>query len=168
MELRSARSFDADIDIVFSLLTDREYLLAKFVALGHEHGEVLECAPAGDGFRIRTRRVVEIPLPAVARKVLKPRNTIEQVDEWGPASASGRRGTWSTSTKGAPLELSGEVRLSGNAGGGCTYEVSGELKVKVPLVGGKIAGALAGDAQREMDADVGFVEQYLAEHPRGG
>jgi hypothetical protein len=164
MGLRAVQPLDADVERVFAVLCDHGFLLEKFAALGHEDGEVLETVAVGDGYRIRTRRVVEIPLPSIAKKVLSPRNTIEQVDDWEAPTDRGRRGTWVTSTKGAPVELRGEVKLTANESGGCTYEVTGELKVKVPLVGGKIAGALSGDAQREMDADVTFLAKYLADH----
>jgi hypothetical protein len=154
--------YPAPIDSVVALLTDAEVVRARYEAAGDRDIVVLECGPDGDGFVIRTSRTVDFELPGFARRVLKPTNTMVQVDRWGPAGSDGARdGEFAIEVKGAPVEAGGTMRLEPVGDGACRHVVRGGIDVKVPLVGGRIAGWAEGPSQQRADDEFAFNRSRL-------
>lgn len=141
-----------------ALFTDPDAVAARYEAAGDRDLEILECGPDGDGFVIRTRRTVDVEgLPGFATKVLKPTNTMEQVDRWSAPDAGGARdGTFAIDVKGAPVKVSGTMRIAPTPDGGTRHTVEGKVEVKVPLIGGKIASWAEGPSQARLDAEYDF------------
>ncbi|MDY6054818.1 DUF2505 domain-containing protein [Micrococcus sp.] len=78
-------------------------------------------------------------LPDMARKIIGSSLKVEQVERWSaPAADGSRTGTTTITVPAAKATAEGELRLDA-AGEGSEYAVSGELAVKIPLVGSKIA-----------------------------
>ena len=150
------QTYEANVEAVIALFVDSDVVRARYEAAGDREIEILECGPDGDGFVIRTSRTVDVDLPGFARKVLKPTNTLVQVDRWGAADADGARdGDFAIEVKGAPVKIGGTMRVA-PAGGGCRHTVQGRLEVKVPLIGGKLAGWAEGPSQQRLDAEYDF------------
>jgi hypothetical protein len=151
------QTYDAAVDAVMALFTDPDVVRARYESAGDRDIEVLECGPDGEGFVIRTSRTVDFELPGFARKVLKPTNTMVQVDRWGPAGADGARdGDFAIEVKGAPVKAGGTMRLEPTGAGSCRHTLEGKIDVKVPLVGGKIAGWAEGPSQQRADDELAF------------
>jgi hypothetical protein len=163
MEIGTTQHYGASVEAVLAHLTDPEVLAAKYASMGHEHLEVVEHAVAPDGaVRLRTRRQVPVDVPAFARKFLSPKSTVEQLDDWEAPSADGsRRGRWTVTSKGVPVEMGGTMTLR-PAGDGCDEEVRGTVRCTVPLVGGKLASFVGGEAQRSMERDLAYHAERLA------
>ena len=85
------QTYQAPVEAVIALFVESNVVRARYEAAGDRDIEILECGPDGDGFVIRTSRTVDVDLPGFARRVLKPTNTLVQVDRWGPADAAGAR-----------------------------------------------------------------------------
>lgn len=162
MDFRGEETYPASLDDTWALLTDADVAVERYEAAGHTDIEVLEWGPDGDGFTMKTKRVVHLDLPGFAKKVLKPANTMVQTERWGPAIDGRRESTFAVEVQGAPVRISGTSRLTAAAGGGTTHAVEGRLDVKVPLIGGKIADWAGGDTQRELEAELGFNRQRLS------
>jgi len=105
-----------------------------------------------------TRRTVDIEgLPGFATKVIKPTNTMEQIDRWdAPDTDGSHNGTFTIEVKGAPVKVAGNMSLEPTADGGTRHTVNGKLDVKVPLIGGKIAAWAEGPSQQRLDAEYDF------------
>lgn len=161
--------YDAPVDVVAALFVDPEVVRARYDAAGDRDLEILDCGPDGDDLLIHTRRTVDVEgLPGFATKVLKPTNTMEQVDVWDAPDADGaRNGSFTIDVKGAPVRVSGTMRIEPTADGGTRHTVTGRFDVKVPLVGGKIASWAEGPAQQRLDAELAFHRSVLAsrDHP---
>src|SRR4029079_1476001 len=139
MPFSGDQTYDAAVDDVIALFTDPDVVRARYEAAGDRDIEILECGPQGDGFVIRTSRTVDVDLPGFARKVLKPTNTMIQVDTWSARDLDGARdGDFAIEVKGAPVKVAGEMRIEPTADGATRHTVDGKLEVKVPLIGGKI------------------------------
>jgi hypothetical protein len=160
MDFNGGETYPTGLDDTWALLTDRDVAVERYEAAGHTDIEVLEWGPDGDGFVMKTKRVVHLDLPGFARKVLKPANTMIQTERWGPVVEGRRESTFEVEVQGAPVKISGTSRLNA-ADGQTRHEVNGQLDVKVPLVGGKIANWAGGDTQRELDAELSFNRQRL-------
>lgn len=161
MDFRGHETYPAGFDDTWALLTDREVAVERYEAAGHTDVEVLEWGPEGDGFTMKTKRVVHLDLPGFAKKVLKPANTMVQTERWGPVVDGSRASTFEVEVQGAPVRISGTSRLDPAEGGATSHTVEGRLDVKVPLVGGKIANWAGGDTQRELEAELGFNRRRL-------
>jgi len=163
MAFSGARTYAAPVEVVAALFVDPEVVAARYQAAGDRDLEILDCGPDGDDLVIHTRRTVDVEgLPGFATKVIKPTNTMEQVDAWDAPDADGaRNGTFTIDLKGAPVKASGTMRLEPTADGGTRHTVTGKFDVKVPLVGGKIASWAEGPAQKRLESEFAFHQERL-------
>src|SRR3954447_3588535 len=167
MAFSGEQTYAAAVDDVLALFTDRDVVRARYEAAGDRDVEILECGPtvgaSGEGFVIRTSRTVDVDLPGFARKVLKPTNTMIQIDTWSARDVDGARdGDFEIEVKGAPVKVSGQMRIEPTADGGTLHTVDGKLDVKVPLIGGKVARWAEGPSQQRLDAEYDFHRTRLA------
>ena len=158
MAIAGDETYSAPVAAVIACFTDVDVVRARYEAAGDRDIEVLECGPDDVGFVIRTRRTVDVEgLPGFATKVLKPTNTMEQTDRWGVAAADGARdGSFAIDVRGAPVKVSGTMRVEPTGDGGTRHTVQGKFDVKVPLIGGKIASWAEGPGQQRLDAEYAF------------
>lgn len=154
--------YDASVDAVLAMFVDPDTVRARYEAAGDRDIEVVECGPDGDGFVIRTTRTVDVDLPGFAKRVLKPTNSMVQVDRWGPAEPDGARdGDFAIEVNGAPVKVGGTMRLEPTSDGRCRHTLDGKVDVKVPLIGGKIAGWAEGPSQHRADEEFEFNRSRL-------
>jgi hypothetical protein len=102
-----------------------------------------------------TKRTVAVDLPGFAKKVLTPSQTTVQTEVWSAAGGDGvRRCTYDVDVQGAPGNISGSHVLSPSAGGS-HHVIDIEIKVSVPLIGGRLEKLAAetgrGDIERQFD-----------------
>ena len=83
MAFSGDQTYAAPVETVVALFVDPTVVQARYDAAGDRDLEILDCGPDGDDFVIHTRRTVDVEgLPGFATKVIKPTNTMEQVDRW--------------------------------------------------------------------------------------
>lgn len=158
--------YDASPDVVFAMLTEPEFLRAKFEATEAVAFEIVECSATPDGgFRIVTNRTVRADIPGFAKKFFKPENAMTQTEDWGPAADGVREGTWRIEPHGVPVSVStsGTTRLV-PADAGSVQHIAAKIKVGVPLVGGKLERFVYDQAKRTMDLEHAFGRQWLQAH----
>lgn len=165
MELKGSHIYDAPIEAVMVLLRDRDATVAKYESMKHRDVRILELVDEAERLRVRSSRVVEVVLPGFAQKFLKPTNTLVQTDEWSPATNGAWTGTFDVEMHGSPVRLHGSMRLVPEDGR-CRHDVTIDVTVKVPIVGGKIADwAAKNDVRRSLDAEFAYNDGWLADHP---
>ncbi len=167
MEFSASETYEADVATAFALFQDAEATVARAESLGHKDAGVLanEASPDG-GWVIRSKRTVPLELPGFAKKVLKPNNLTTQTDTWGPEVDGRREGTFVIEVQGAPMRVSGTMRLDPTDDGRATQSVKGDVEVKVPLIGGKIAAWAVGDAQKALEGELAFNKRWIEDHRR--
>jgi uncharacterized protein YndB with AHSA1/START domain len=141
MDLRSEQRYDADPSTVFAMLTDEDFLARKAEATGalrHEGSVVRD----GDRVTVRLLRVMPPELPDFVRRFVGDSIDLDQTDTWEPASADGSRiGSIRIMMSGAPVQLTGSMRLAPTATGSQT-NIDAQIKAAVPLFGSKIEKAV--------------------------
>ena len=155
--------YDATPDEVFAALIDRDFVVEKYTALGHTEIEVVELAPtAAGGHVVATQRSVEAAgVPDFVKKIFGERQTIVQREEWGPRRDDGSRdSTWTVETKGAPSTVTGRSELRPD-GAGAVVSIVGEIKVSVPMIGGKIEGQVVGIFEDQARQEMAFGQEWL-------
>lgn len=161
MDLSASTEYPVELAVAFALVTDGELAVARYAAGGHEQVELLEQLEDGGDVVWRTRSQVTVDLPGFAKKVLAPTNTIEQEHRWGPEREGVHEGTFTVETKGAPVQTHGTMRLEAMPGGGTRHRIEATLKVKVPLIGGKVEAWAKGDVQEQLDHELAFNRERL-------
>jgi hypothetical protein len=136
MDLSSHLDFAATPTDVYAMMTDQKYLEEVCVASGS-----LSYNVAVEGPTTRTSRT--LPAPDSAARFTGPKLTVNEEVAWGDLSSDGSRtGTVTMTVLGQPVTFRGKLQLS--AGGrGSVVDVTGELKVSIPLLGKKLEGSAA-------------------------
>lgn len=136
MDIKSRVEFAAGVEEVFAMMTDRSYLeeVCKATRARSYEAEVT-------GTTTRTTR--RLPAPDAAAKFTGPELTVIEETAWGPADTNGSRtGRVTMSIPGQPVTMKGAVELSA-AGAGTVAELTGVLKVSIPILGKKLEQSAA-------------------------
>jgi uncharacterized protein YndB with AHSA1/START domain len=138
MKLRHEITYDAPASEVYAMLSDPAFRERSCDAMGVLEREIT-VEQVGDGIHLRIDQVQPTEgIPSFAKKFAGETTRAIQVEEWSdPAHA-----TIEVTTPGKPSEIKGTLSLT-ESGGRTIETFEGEVKVKVPLIGGKLEGLLA-------------------------
>ena len=135
MRFLHTASYDASPAEVYAMLTDQTFREKVCVAARSVHHQV-----SVEGTTVTIDQTQQVrQLPAFAAKLVGETITLHQVEHWtSPTSAD-----LELTIPGKPGQLRGDITLRPN-GAETTYTIDGELKVGIPLVGGKLEGLVEG------------------------
>ena len=148
MHISATVRYDAGIAEVTSMLADTAFVDAKVRASGALSQDVAIVGSADRAFTITTRRQVPTTdIPAQLRTLVGSSLEVRQVEAWEPPDGGGeRRGTIVVEIVGAPVRMTGTLRLVGE-GGTAMAHIEAELRASVPLFAAIVEAATA-DAVR--------------------
>jgi hypothetical protein len=151
---------------VMNLLGDATFVTERAQHLGHTKIEILSCGEMDGAHVLHYRREVPVTVPAFAAKVVSPRLTIEQRDEWHPLDSAegGFRGNWSVRVRGLPMEMQGEMTLLPEPAG-AVMRLTGTLHVGLPLIGRRLSPYLVADTVATIEAEREFTVKTLEPAP---
>ncbi|MGY4720287.1 DUF2505 domain-containing protein [Naumannella cuiyingiana] len=136
MQITSSATFAATPDRVFAMLTDEGYLAELCRA---SDASDFETSVEGN----HTRMSRQLPAPPEAARFTGPTLTVVEEIAWGEAGPDGSRtGRLELTVPGQPVQLTGQTKIIPD-GDRTRVDVAGDLKVKIPLVGGKLEKAAA-------------------------
>ena len=136
MDISTGLDFAGTPQDVYVMMTDQGYLEQVCVA-----SESLSYDASVNGSSTRTSRTLASP-DSTAR-FTGPQLTVVEEVQWGQAEADGTRtGTLTMTVLGQPVRLIGQLRLR-PGGRGTTVDLTGELKVAIPLLGRKMEESAA-------------------------
>ena len=168
MRFRHVNSYAASPAEVHAMLATREFreeVCARQHALEHS---VDITSDDGTTTVVITQSQAMDGAPAVARKIVGSSVQIVQREVWqgGAGDASGLTADFAMEIPGKPGHLRGQVTLEEQGDGTCDEVFTGEVKVNVPLVGGKLEGFIADiltrALRREGQVGVTWLEQDRA------
>jgi hypothetical protein len=164
MQIKKHHTFDAPIDKVWAMFHDPDSHVSKFEQMGHHGVTVTDQELTDDALRIVVTRQVDIEgIPGFAKKFIKPTNTVVSDDRWERRSDTECGGEFTLDTKGVPMAIRGQTAATAD-GDRTDYEVVVELKVNVPLVGGKLEGFGKGIVDKQLDQEFALGDAWLASH----
>jgi uncharacterized protein YndB with AHSA1/START domain len=138
MEFRTELSYDASPDEVYAMLSDPAF--REQVAQAQEVVSVdVRLTPSDEGFSLVNDQMQNTKdLPAIAKKIAGDTTQAVITEDWQSRTA----GSVTISTPGKPSSATGTIRLAPD--GDTTVQiVELEVKVKVPLIGGKLEKLMA-------------------------
>ena len=157
MKFTHELTYDATPDQVFAMLADPAFRAKVCDAQGVVSHEI-ELTPQGEGFLLVNDQVQDTAgLPAIAKKITGETTRAVVTETW--TSATG--GTVEGTAPGKPTKATGTVRLE--ARGATTAEVVElEVKVKVPVVGGKLEALMADNIKQGLEVEQTVGTAWLA------
>ena len=141
MRIQTSFDYAAAPKDVFAMLADPEFQAAKVEATRPlSHNESV--TPKGEQTEIVTSRVISTDgFPDFAKSMIGPKLRVTETIVWSRGSADGSRtGTIHIAIGDAPVSMTGTLRMA-PGGSGTRIDVDGDLKAKIPLLGGKVEKA---------------------------
>ena len=131
MDISTGLDFAATPEEVYAMMIDQAYLEEVCVASQSVSYDV-----SVNGSSTRTSRT--LPSPESAARFTGPTLTVVEEVQWAePAGDGSRTGTLTMTVTGQPVRLNGQLRVA-PGGRGTTADLTGELKVNIPLLGRKL------------------------------
>jgi hypothetical protein len=150
-------------DEVYATMVDPDYLRARLERIGGPGAGLLEHSADVQGARYRLRLGLDAKdLPSVVRSVMSGDVTIERDERWTRHDSGRYLAEVDVMIPGAPASAKGGMRLRDLPDGGSELNVRADVRVSVPLIGGKIEGVVGDQVQRLLVAEAAFTEEWLA------
>ena len=164
MRLTAEIHYAADPSTAFEMLADPDFQDRKCVATGAVERDVEVTDYEDGGARVWTSRTLSTEgVTSVIRSVIGDTITVLETQEWDAADDDGARaGTISVEIPGAPVQLTGVLRLEPD-GEGCIETIDADLKASVPLIGGKVEQAVEPALRAAIRAEERTGHEWLAE-----
>ena len=157
MKFRHELRYDAPPARVFEMLADPAFREAVAEAMDVISADV-RLERQGEGFTLTVDQLQKTDdLPGFARTFAGDSTQAIQREVWPGATG----GDLSIDAPGKPTSMAGTIRLE-PAGAGTTEVVELEIKVKVPLIGGKLENLMADNIRSGMDVEQTVAAAWLA------
>jgi uncharacterized protein YndB with AHSA1/START domain len=148
MKLRHEITYDAPLPEVFEMLADPAFRQRSAAAMGVISADV-SIDRTGGGLQVHIDQVQPTEgVPSFAKKFAGETTRAVQTESWDSPSG----GTISIETPGKPTRITGTISLAEDAGR-TTETLDVEVKVKVPLVGGRLESLMADLVAQGMDKE---------------
>jgi hypothetical protein len=151
-------TFPVPVDTVYSTLVDEAFLTARLQDIGGKGAALLDHKTSDDTASYRLRQGVDAKhLPGAVRSILSGDLVVEREERWQGHESAGR-----ATINGVPAEIKSRSRLT-PSGDGTQLVVSAEVKVNIPLLGGKIEKVVAEQVTKLLASEAEYAEKWLAE-----
>lgn len=131
MDITTNLVFPADPATVFAMITDPGFLEDVAAEAG-----ATNCTVTVNGLVTTSAR--SLRAPAEAEKITGPTINLVETRTWSePGPDGSRTGTLDLKVPGQPITMDGRITLQ-PAGDHTRVDITGELKVKIPLIGKKL------------------------------
>jgi len=142
---------------VFGAMVDETYLRDRLAAIGGNDAELVTYSTSGDRTSYQLKQGVPAEhLPSIAKSLLGGDLVIQRVENWAAGA-----GTVEVALVGVPGRLDGSFTITGNGAGSKTTLV-GEVKVSIPLMGGKLEKLIAEQVVVLLNKESEFTSEWLA------
>jgi hypothetical protein len=158
MRLTHTATFEAGAAEVYAMLTDAGFRERSAAATGVLSAEVSVEETAGGHVVVVDQVQPTDGVPGFARKFAGETTRAVQTETWtSPTTAD-----LTVQTPGRPTEITGTLTLAESAGT-TTKTFEGEVRVKVPIIGGKLEALMADLVAEGMDTERDTGVAWLAE-----
>lgn len=147
---------------VFNTLVDEAFLTERLRAIGGKNAALLGHSRDGERVTFRMRQGVDAALlPSTVRSFINGDLVVEREERWQPEGGA-HAGASRVTITGVPGEIQGRSRIAGS-GAGATLVINAQVKVSIPLIGGKIEKVVAEQVGKLLAAEAEYAEKWLAE-----
>lgn len=156
MKFNKVLAYDASPADVFAMLSD-ETFRTKVCDAQEVVSHTVAITTTGDGFSlVMNQKQNTKDLPAIAKKIAGDTTDAVIKEDWKGSTG----GSMSITTPGKPTSATGTIRLEAD-GAGTNEVVELEVKVKVPLIGGKLEALMAEQIESGFDVEYAVATAWL-------
>ncbi|HEY3262208.1 MAG TPA: DUF2505 domain-containing protein [Pseudonocardiaceae bacterium] len=167
IEHRSEFAYPAER--VYAALTNEAFLRERLSEIGGRRSELVSFTADDGTTTAKMRQSIDAEhLPAMVRRVTSDGVIIDRTETWtAPADQDGEgwyAGTVEAKVSGFGGTLRGTTALADAEGAdadGSVLSLDGEVRVDLPLVGGRIEGVVADELGRLLRAEARFTDRWL-------
>jgi len=143
MKISANIDYAATPEAVFAMLANEDFQTRKCTANGAHRHTVSITTQGKRTLIVTTRDLPTDGFPSFVRSMVGDTLAVTETQDWGPAGTDGnRQGRLTVDIEGAPVDLAGTLSLA-PGGQGSVEIVQGDLKARMPLIGGQIEKAAA-------------------------
>jgi hypothetical protein len=154
--------FSRGIAEVFTAVSDRDALQARLDAIGGHNARVTSYSHEGDQWRFLLHQGVPADkLPSFVRTLHRGDLVVEREQTWTKTGET-YTGTVKASVGTIPGHISARTELFTEAGA-TVLRTSGEVRIQLPLIGGKIEGFVAEQVTELLRGEAEFTARWLGE-----
>lgn len=163
MHLTEEVRYEADITRVGAMLSDKDFVAAKVRSSGARVQHVEVVRTAADAFTVTTRRSMPTTgIPPQLRSLAGSSIEVRQVEAWQTQAGDERHGTVVVEITGAPVRMTGTLRLVAEPDGSTTQHLNGDLRASIPLFASAVEEATARAVAEAVRAEERAAAQWLA------
>lgn len=138
MKLSVRHAYSGSVEQIFASHTDQDVREQACRQSGALSFQVRVRSAADGSARVEVERVMPATVPDYVRKFVGDSITVRQVEDWAaPDGRGARRAEIRLTIQGQPATMTGTAQLSPESDG-CLEQITGEVKVAIPLLGRKI------------------------------
>lgn len=160
--LQHSAEFAHPVEKVLAAIAEEESLRERLAAVGGHDAALVshEKSAAGTTYKLRQGIAAE-KLPGVVRKIHSGDLIVNREQTWHSKPDGTVVGTGTAQVSGVPGAIAVDTTLT-PAGNGTKLQVRGQVKVSIPLIGGKIEETIAEQVVRLLRHEDAFVAEQLA------
>jgi Protein of unknown function (DUF2505) len=161
MKLEESQDYEADPDTVFAMLCDQAWR-EEVCRATHAVDFSVEIEESGDGVTVRTTRVLPANLPEPLRSMVGEHIEIVQTETWSAADGDDvRHAKLDVQIAHQPASMTGTMLLRPHRSG-TRQVVTGDIRVRIPLLGRRIEPELAKAIRAALDKEGECARAYLS------
>jgi hypothetical protein len=165
--LQHSTEFAYPVEKVLAAIADEESVRGRLAAIGGHNAKLVDYQRSPDAVRYTVQQGIPAEkLPPVVRKIHAGDLIVKRTQEWRTRSDGTVVGTGSAHVSGVPGSIQVNTALTSH-GSGSKLQVTGQVQVSIPLVGGKIEQTIAEQVVRLLRHEDAHVAQQLAHAETG-
>lgn len=154
--------YAADMGQMWAMLSDQNYHQGKYESLGAANIRFTSFSADDTSITMVNERDVPADLPGFAKKIIGETNHVTQTERWTRAGDSATCAI-QISVKNLPGGTTGTMDITPSESG-CTWSADFDIKIGVPLVGGKLEDLMKNETASNFAQEKVFNDQWLAEN----
>ena len=151
--------FEHDVESVFNLLTDPQFLVDRCLELGELEASC-DVEEQDDVTVVNLTRKLQRDLPGFLAKIFDPVQTMKMSEQWQPDGDGGWGGEYTVDVEGQPVSIGAKFELY-PTDAGCCYSVEHRARAKIPLLGGRIEKYIKGQAEEGCVLELDYLQEQL-------
>lgn len=161
MKISATLDYAATPQQVFAMLIDEGFQTRKCEATGALRHTVSISTEGDRTIIVSSRDLPTDEFPDFVKGLVGATLAVTETQDWGPPGADGsRQGALTVDIAGAPIDLAGSLSLE-PGGQGSVESVQGDLKARIPLLGGRIEKAAAPAIESAIRVEREVAEAWL-------
>lgn len=166
MKADFSQDYPATPERLWQAFGQPDYLHRKYAAQGITAYKLRRFDASPERIDVDLERTLAVPLhriPHFAQRFVHPEQTLHYLSHWHRNAAGEADFDLEIQAPGLPLQITGKGRLRQVEAGNSRLAIEFDIRVHVPLLGGRIEKALAGFIESSFAKEHEFTLRYLAE-----